>query len=81
MIPLTSDTCIHIYQHKDVTVILTLYVGDLVAIGGNIEVMEKIMAQQMDRFQTTDMGDVSLVLGLQVSRNRAEKTLKLDQYD
>ena len=35
----------------------------------------------MDRFKMTYMGDVSRVPGLQVSRNRAENTLKIDQED
>ena len=54
---------------------------DLLVIGGNIEAMEKIKAQLRDRFKMTDMGDVSRALGLQVTRNRAEKTLKIDQED
>ena len=55
--------------------------GDLLVIGSNIEVIEKSKAQLMDRFKMTDMADVSRVLGLQVTRNRAEKTLKIDQED
>ncbi|MEP5461206.1 MAG: hypothetical protein ABJP98_09050 [Marinobacter alexandrii] len=35
----------------------------------------------MNRFKMTDMGDVSRVLGLQVTCNRVGKTLKIDQKD
>lgn len=80
-VPLKSDTCVYIYKHNGVTIILTLYVDDLLVIGGNIEVIEKIKTQLMDRFKMTDMGDVSRVLGLQVTRNRAEKTLTIDQEE
>ena len=58
-----------------------MYVDDLLVIGGNIGVIEKVKAQLMDRFKMTDMGDVSRVLGLQVTRNREEKTLKIYQED
>ena len=40
-VPLKSDTCVYIYKHNGVTIILTLYVDDLLVIGGNIEVIEK----------------------------------------
>ena len=33
----------------------------------------------MDQFKTTDMGDVSLVLGMQVTRDRQRKTLTISQ--
>ena len=35
----------------------------------------------MDWFKMTDMGDVSRVLGLQVTRNRVGKTLTIDQEE
>ena len=33
----------------------------------------------MDQFKMTDMGDVSLVLGMQVTRDRQGKTLTISQ--
>ena len=39
-VPLKSDTCIYIYNHDGV-VILTLYVDDLLVIGGDIQLIEK----------------------------------------
>ena len=33
----------------------------------------------MDQFKMTDMGDVSLVLGMQVTRDRKYKTLTISQ--
>ena len=80
-IPPTFDTCIYIYQDKAVTVIRTLYVDDVLVTGGNIEVIVKMKAQLMDRFKMTGMGNVSRILGLQVTRNRAEKTLTVNLED
>ena len=35
----------------------------------------------MDRFEMTDMGDVSRVLGMSVTRNGKEGTITIDQKD
>ena len=34
-VPLMSDTCIYIYDHDGIIIILTLYVDDLLVIGGD----------------------------------------------
>ena len=41
-VPLKSDSCVYIYQHKDTTVIITLYVDDLLIIGCDITVINNI---------------------------------------
>ena len=48
-------------------------------IRGDIQLIEKIKRKLMDRFKMTDMGDVSLVLGMQVTRDRRGKTLTISQ--
>ena len=40
-VPLKSDTCIYIYNHHGVIIIFTLYVDDLLVIGGDIQLIEK----------------------------------------
>lgn len=79
--PLKSDTCVYIYRKKDVIIILTLYVDDLLIVGADIEVIGTIKRKLMQRFKMTDMGDVSLVLGMQVTRDRANCTLSISQED
>ena len=41
--------------------------------------IEMIKTKLMDQFKMTDMGDVSLVLGMQVTRDRQGKTLTISQ--
>ena len=38
-VPLKSDTCIYIYNHDGAIIILTLYVDDLLVIGGDIQLI------------------------------------------
>ena len=78
-IPLKSDTCVYIYNHNNTVVILTLYVDDLLIIGGNIQVIEAIKEKVMGKFKMTDMDDGSLVLGVQVTRDRERSTLTITQ--
>ena len=56
-------------------IILTLYVDDLLVIGGDIQLMEKIMSKLIEKFKMTDMGDVSLVLGMQITRDREKENV------
>ena len=78
-VPLKSDTCVYIYRKNGVVIILTLYVDDLLLVGADIQVIESIKQKLMKRFKMTDMGDVSLVLGMQVTRDRQQKTITISQ--
>ena len=76
-VPLKSDTCVYIYRKNGVVIILTLYVDHLLLVGADIQVIESIKQTLMKRFKMTDMGDVSPVLGMQVTRDRQQKTCLL----
>ena len=70
----------YIYNHDGV-IIVTLYVDDLLVVGGDIQLIEKIWSKLMEKFKMTDMGDVSLVLGMQTTRDREKKTLTISQEE
>ena len=77
--PLKSDTCIYMHRKNGIVIILTLYVDDLL-VGAHIQVIESIKRDLMERLKmTTDMEDVSLVLGMQGTRDRQNKTLPISQ--
>ena len=76
-IPLKSDTCIYIYRKNGIAITLTLHVDDLLFVGTYIQKIESIKRKLIDRFKMTDMGDVSLVLGMLVTRDRQNKTLTI----
>ena len=64
---------------SDTISILTLYVDDLLLLGGNTPVLQELKRKLMNRFTMTDMGDVSLVLGMQITRDREAGTLTISQ--
>ena len=78
---LKSDSCVYIYNHSETIVIITLYVDDLLVAGSNISVIEDIKRKLMDKFKMSDMGNVSLVLGMQVTRDRERGTLTITQEE
>ena len=78
-VPLKSDSCVCIYNHNNTVVIITLYVDDLLVIGSNVRVNKTIKKKLKDNFQMSDLGDVSLVLGL--TRDREKATLTISQED
>ena len=80
-VPLKSDSCVYIYNHNNTVVIITLYVDDLLVIGSNVRVIETIKKKLKDNFQMSGLGNVSLVLGMQVTRDREKGTLTISQED
>ena len=80
-VPLSSDTCVDTYNHDGVIIILTLYVDGRLVGGGDIQLIEEIRSKLMEKFKMTYMGDVSLVVGMQITRDREKKTLTISQEE
>ena len=80
-VPLKSDSCVYFYNHNNTVVIITLYVDDLLVIGSNVRVIETMKKKPKDNFQMSEPGDVSPVLGMQVTRERKKGTLTISQED
>lgn len=76
-VPLKSDSCTYVYQRNGTTAIITRYVDDLLIIGCDITVVNGTKKNLMEKFKLSDFGDVSLILGIQVSRNRAKGSLTI----
>ena len=76
---LKSDPCVHIYSEGGAIYVLTLYVDDVLLLGKDRKVLERIKWKLMGRFSMTDMGDVSLVLGMEVTRDHTKGTVTVTQ--
>ena len=66
----------YIYNHDDVVIIITLYVDDLLVAGSSTQVIETVK-KKLDKFKMSDIGDVSLVLGMEGTRDRENGTLSI----
>ncbi|CAM9870549.1 unnamed protein product, partial [Sphacelaria rigidula] len=76
---LTLYPCVYIYKESGDVYILALYVNDVLLPGKVSKVLERAKHKLMGRFSMTDMGDVSLVLGIEVVRDRNSKTVIISQ--
>ena len=76
---LKSDPCLYIYFEGGDIYVLTLYVDDVLLLGKDCKVLERIKRKLMGRFSMTDMGDVSLVFGTEVTRDRTKGTVTITQ--
>ena len=76
---LKSDPCVYVFGDKTDTDILTLYVDDILLLGNNKQLLGKLKKQLMNRFEMTNLGDVSKVLGMNVTRDRENGTIIIDQ--
>ena len=80
--PLKSDSCIFVFEDDTGFVLLTLYVDDVLLLGANKQLLNKLKKQLMDRFENMmDMGDVSKVLGVNVTLGRKEGTMTINEKD
>ena len=69
---------LHLQPRRGHHLILTLYADDLLVIGGDI-LLTRENQEQLMKFKMTDMGDVSLMLGMQITRDWEKKTLTISQ--
>ena len=76
---LKSDPCVHTYSEGSDITTLTLYVDDFLLLGKYLTVLRRIKQKLMSRFSMTDMGDVSIVFGMGVTRDRENGTVAISQ--
>ena len=58
---------------------LTLYVDDLLLAGNGSNAISMVKVDLQKRFKMTDMGEASLVLGMEIKRDREAGTLTISQ--
>ena len=78
---LKSDPCVYVYEDENGSAIPTLYVDDVLLLGANKQLLDKLKKQLMDRFEMTDMGGVSRVLDMNATRDRDKGTITINQKD
>ena len=76
---LKSDPCVYTYSESGAIYILSLYVDDVILLKKDVLVLRRIKQKLMSRFSLTDMGDVSFVLGMGVTRDRENRTVTITQ--
>ena len=68
----------YVYEDENNSAILALYVDGVLLRGANKQLLDKLKKQLMNRFEMTDMSDVSRVLDMNVTRDREEGTITIN---
>ena len=79
--PTPSDPCVYTYEEDDTPVILSLYVDDILITGNDEKIVKQLKKALTNRFAMTDMGEVSLIFGMKVTRDYKQGTLSISQVD
>ena len=73
-----SDPCIYIFRSGHVFAMIALYVDDIPAACNDATWLASFKAQLGARL-TKDLGDLSQLLGMHITRNRSARTISVDQ--
>ena len=76
---LKSDPCVYVHEDENGSATLMLYVDDVLLLSANKQLLDKLKTQLVYRFKMTNMGYVSKVLGMIVTRDREEGTITINQ--
>jgi transposase InsO family protein len=77
---LATDYCVYVYHgEQDEKLILGLYVDDLFLFSPSVAVLDRFKEQLRRCFRMEDLGEIKLMLGMHVVRDRAARTLTISQ--
>lgn len=73
--PLSSDLGVFSKQN----IYIAIYVDDLLLAGPSLEEVDILKSQLKERFEMTDLGPCSYYLGVEIKRDRRNRTIRLSQ--
>ncbi|KAA0067938.1 gag/pol protein [Cucumis melo var. makuwa] len=74
-----DEPCVYKKINKVKVAFLVLYVDDILLIGNNVGYLTDVKAWLAAQFQMKNLGEAQYVLGIQIIRDRKNKTLALSQ--
>lgn len=77
--PCFSDPSVFITADR--TVIIGLYVDDMIVLGHSSQAVQKVISGIASLWEIKDLGDVGLILGIRIRRDRSNRTLYIDQSE
>lgn len=74
--PIPADSSVFVTNDKEL--IVALYVDDLIIFSSNMKRITELKAYLLSRFNVRDMGQASLILSLNITRDRKNRKITLD---
>jgi hypothetical protein len=75
--PIFADACV--FVRKDQGLIVGLYVDDMVILAADLTVVQEFKKAIAKKWEIKDLGEVKKILGLEVTRDRQRKSIRIAQ--
>jgi len=76
---LQSEVCVAVKIIDGQLVFIPLYVDDLILFAPNMKLINEMKKMFFERFEMKDLGELHYILGWEVTRNRSERTIFINQ--
>jgi hypothetical protein len=76
---LAADPCVYRRLQDGHVIIIALYVDDLLLASDDLATLTELKASLARQFEMEDMGEASFILGIDIRRDRAARTLSIGQ--
>ena len=61
-----ADPCVYVRRFPDDNIILLLYVNDMLIVGQNADMIQKLKIELSKTFDMKDLGSVKRILGMEI---------------
>jgi Reverse transcriptase (RNA-dependent DNA polymerase) len=75
--PTFADACV--FARQDKSLIVGLYIDNMVILACDLSVVQEFKEAIAKRWEIKDLGEVKKILGLEVTRNRSARTIRIAQ--
>src|ERR1700722_13544574 len=79
LVPSDKDNCVYFHRSNNEMIIICLYVDDLFLFTASSRLLKQFKQGLKAKFEMEDLGEARLVLGMQIIRDRANRTLTISQ--
>jgi len=76
----SADPCVFIQQVKNDTIVLLVWVDDIILSSSSMELMNDFKCKLNERFKMRDLGEVSSFLGIEFKRSGDTDTISQSRY-
>ncbi|CAK9816458.1 Retrovirus-related Pol polyprotein from transposon TNT 1-94 [Anthophora quadrimaculata] len=74
-----ADPCVYVFGNDENRVIMVIYVDDIILASKNMKKLIEIKDLLKSKFEMTDSGPISEILGIRIERNGETGSIKLSQ--
>jgi hypothetical protein len=76
---LDSDSSIYIYIKDGVRIIIPIFIDDITLASSSQSALDRVVAELASHFKLRDLGPTSFLLGIEIIRDRAARSIALSQ--